>query len=90
LQKCSFKDILHLFAIGIRSFAAKDFGVVQKVWGFVKRFFTALRAELCFERHVISTISLREIVEMTCLSEEYSAAVGGKRLIAQPHYFPGQ
>jgi len=37
--------------------------------GCVKRFFTALRAELCFERHVILTISLREIVKMTCLSK---------------------
>jgi hypothetical protein len=53
-------------------------------WGCVKKFFTALRAELCFERHVIFTISLREIVKMTCLSEEYSAAEGGKRLFTQP------
>jgi hypothetical protein len=52
--------------------------------GCVKRFFTALRAELCFERHVIFTISLREIVKMTCLSEEYSAAAGGKILFTQP------
>jgi hypothetical protein len=36
--------------------------------GCVKRFFTALRAELCFERHVILTISRSEIVKMTCLS----------------------
>ena len=34
----------------------------------------ALRAELCFETHVVSTISLREIVETTCVSEECSAA----------------
>ena len=54
--------------------------------GCVKRFFTALRAELCFERHVIFTISLREIVKMTCLSEEYSAAVGGKNLFTQPRW----
>jgi hypothetical protein len=50
----------------------------------VKRFFTALRAEFYFERHVIFTISLREIVKMTCRSEEYSAAAGGKRLFTQP------
>jgi hypothetical protein len=50
----------------------------------VKRFFTALRAELYFERRVIFTISLREIVKMTRLSEEYSAAEGGKRLFTQP------
>jgi hypothetical protein len=31
------------------------------------------------------TISLREIVNMTCLSEEYSAAAGGKILFTQPH-----
>jgi hypothetical protein len=53
-------------------------------WGCVKRIFTALRAELCFERHVILTISRSEIVRMTCLSEEYSAAVGGKNLFTQP------
>jgi hypothetical protein len=40
----------------------------------------ALRAELCFERHVIFTVSLCETVKMTCRSEEYSAAEGGKRL----------
>ncbi|MEY4133956.1 MAG: hypothetical protein RL386_306, partial [Bacteroidota bacterium] len=54
--------------------------------GCVKRFFTALRAKLCFERHVIFTISLREIVKMTCLSEEYSAAAGGKNLFTQPRF----
>jgi hypothetical protein len=53
-------------------------------WGCVKRFFTALRAELYFERRVIFTISLREIVKMTRLSEEYSAAAGGKNLFTQP------
>jgi hypothetical protein len=53
--------------------------------GCFKRFFTALRAELYFERHVIFTISRSEIVKMTCLLEEYSAAVGGKRLFTQPH-----
>jgi hypothetical protein len=47
-------------------------------WGCVKRFFMALRAELCFERHIIFTISRSEIVKMMCLSEEYSAAAGGK------------
>jgi hypothetical protein len=52
--------------------------------GCVKRFFTALRAELCFERHVIFTISRSAIVKMSCLSEEYSAAAGGKRLFTQP------
>ena len=39
------------------------------VWRLCKKFFTALRAELCFDRHVILTISLREIVKMTCLSK---------------------
>ena len=34
-----------------------------------KRLFTVLRAELCFERHVILTISRSEIVKMTCLSK---------------------
>ena len=45
-----------------------------------------LRAELCFARHVIFTISRSEVVKMTCLLEEYSAAVGGKRLFAQTLY----
>jgi hypothetical protein len=54
-------------------------------WGCVKSFFTALRAELYSERRVIFTISLREIVKMTRLSEEYSAAVGGKNLFTQSH-----
>jgi hypothetical protein len=49
--------------------------------GRVKNLFSALRAKLCFEGHVIFTISLREIVKMTCPSEEYSAAAGGKRFI---------
>ena len=46
--------------------------------GCVKRFFTALRAELYFERHIIFEISLREISKMMCLSKEYSAACGGR------------
>jgi hypothetical protein len=49
-----------------------------------KIFFIALRAEFYFERHVIFTISLREIVKMTCRSEEYSAAAGGKNLLHNP------
>jgi hypothetical protein len=44
----------------------------------------ALRAELCFETHVVFTISRSEIVKTTCVSEECSAAVGGKRLFTQP------
>jgi hypothetical protein len=50
----------------------------------LRRNFIALRAELYFDRRVIFTISLREIVKMTRLSEEYSAAVGGKNLFTQP------
>jgi hypothetical protein len=46
----------------------------------------ALRAELCFERHVIFTILRSEIVKMTCRSEEYSAAEGGENLFTQPHH----
>jgi hypothetical protein len=56
--------------------AAVEYALLR---GCVKRFFTALRAELCFDRHVILTISLREIVKMTWLSKKYSAAEGGKR-----------
>jgi hypothetical protein len=47
----------------------------------------ALRAKLCFERRVIFTISRREIVKMTRLSEEYSAAEGGKNLFTRPRRF---
>jgi hypothetical protein len=64
--------------------AAKDYPCNPFSWGCVKRFFTALRAEFYFERHVIFTISLREIVKMTCRSEEYSAAAGGKNLLHNP------
>jgi hypothetical protein len=69
----------YLFTSSVRGFAAKDF-----IWGCVKRVFTALRAELYFERGVIFTISRSEIVKMTPLSEEYSAAEGGKNLFTQP------
>ena len=44
----------------------------------------ALRAKLYFERQMIFMISLREIMKIICLSKEYSAAVGGKRLFTQP------
>ena len=37
--------------------------------GCVKSIFTALRAELCFERHMIFAISLREIAKIMCLSK---------------------
>ena len=54
----------------------------------MKRFFQALRAKFYFERHVIFTISLREIVKMTCRSEEYWGCV--KSFLppaAAKHYF---
>jgi hypothetical protein len=57
------------------------------MWGCVKSFFPVLRAELYFDSRVIFTISFREIVKMTRLSEEYSAAVGGKNLFTQPHNY---
>ena len=49
--------------------------------GCVKSLFMALRAKLYFDRHMISTISRSEIVEIMCLSKECSAAAGGKRLL---------
>ena len=52
--------------------------------GLCKKCFTALRAELYFVRHIIFTISRSEIVKMMCLTKEYSAAEGGKRLFTQP------
>jgi hypothetical protein len=53
-----------------------------------KKFFTALRAELYFDRHIIFEISLREISKMMCLSKQYSAAEGGKRLFTQSQLHP--
>ncbi len=50
---------------------------------YVKILFMALRAKLYYERQVIFTISRSEIVKMTCLSREDSAAVGGKILFMQ-------
>ena len=55
--------------------------------GCVKRFFSALRAKLYFERHLIFTISRSEIVKMRCLEKQYSAAAGGKNLFTQPQPF---
>ena len=52
--------------------------------GCVKCLFTALRAKLDLDRHMISTISRSEIVEIMCLSKENSAAEGGKNLFTQP------
>jgi hypothetical protein len=49
-----------------------------------KRLFTVLRAKLCCDRHVIFTISLREIVKMTCLSQVSFAAEGGVLLATGP------
>ncbi|MFZ4426182.1 MAG: hypothetical protein ACOYOO_03410 [Saprospiraceae bacterium] len=40
-------------------------------------------AEYSSERHVIFTISLREIVKMTCLSKYYSARSAVKNLFTQ-------
>ena len=67
--------------MGIRSFAANYFTWgVQKVWGCVKRFFTALYAKWSFERYIIFEISRSEISKMMCLSKQYFAACGDKRL----------
>ena len=52
--------------------------------GCVKSFFTALRAELYFVRHIIFTISRSEIVKMMCLTKKCFAAEGGKSLFTQP------
>ena len=41
-------------------------------------------AEYYFERHVILTISLSEIVKMTCLSKHNSAQSAVKNLFTQP------
>ena len=55
------------------------------IWGCVKRFLLTLRAKFYLDRHMISTISRSEIVEIMCLSKENFAAEGGKRLFTQPH-----
>jgi hypothetical protein len=74
-----YSSIKRIYLSGAKEFAA--FGSEYYfLRGCVKRFFTALRAEFYFERHVIFTISRSEIVKMTCLSKEYFAAAGGKRL----------
>jgi hypothetical protein len=39
----------------------------KKFRGCAKSLFTALRAELSFDRHIIFEISLREISKMMCL-----------------------
>ena len=41
----------------------------------------ALRAKLYFERHIVFEISRSEISKTMCLSKQYSAAAGGKRLL---------
>jgi hypothetical protein len=53
-------------------------------WGCVKRFLPPTAAEYSSERHVILTISLREIVKMTCLSKHNSARSAVKNLFTQP------
>ena len=50
----------------------------------MKSLLLALRAKLYFEIHLTFAISLREIVKMRRMSEEHSAAAGGKRLFTQP------
>jgi hypothetical protein len=72
---------LYLFAGGIRGFAAKDF-----IRGCVKRFLPPTAAEYSSERHVILTISLREIVRMTCLSKHNLARSAVKILFTQPQH----
>jgi hypothetical protein len=53
-------------------------------WGLCKRFSPPTAAEFSFERHVIFTISLREIVKMTCLSKHNLARSTMKGLFTQP------
>ena len=60
--------------------------------GCVKSLLPPVAAEYYFERHVISTISRSEIVEMTCLSKHNSARSAVKNLFTQPpfkEYFAG-
>jgi hypothetical protein len=52
--------------------------------GCVKSLLPPAAAEYYFERHVILTISLREIVKMTCLSKHNSARSAVKNLFTQP------
>jgi hypothetical protein len=55
----------------------------METWGSVKVFF-GTSCQIIFESQLIFTISLREIVKMSWLSRENSAAEGGKRFFAQP------
>ncbi len=43
----------------------------------------ARSAKLYFDRHIIFEISRSEISKMMCLSKQYFAAAGGKRLFTQ-------
>jgi hypothetical protein len=52
--------------------------------GCVKSLFMALLAKLNLDGDIFFLISRSEIAKMTCRSEEYSAAAGGKNLFAQP------
>ena len=57
---------------------------IPLAWGCVKSVLPPAAAEDYFERHVIFTISLREIVKMTCLSKHHSARSAVKNLFTQP------
>jgi hypothetical protein len=54
--------------------------------GCVKRFLPPAAAEYSFERHVIFTILLREIVKMTCLSKHNLPRSAVKNLFTQPRF----
>jgi hypothetical protein len=54
------------------------------IGGCVKSLSPPAAAEYSSERHVIFTISLREIVKMTCLSKHNSARSAVKNLFTQP------
>jgi hypothetical protein len=52
----------------------------EGLWGYVKSILPPSAAKYYFERHVILTISLREIVKITCLSKHNSARSAVKNL----------
>jgi hypothetical protein len=76
----------HLFPDFASQNQGKDVSI-QRIWGCVKSLLPPSAAEYSSERHVIFTISLREIVKMTCLSKHNSVRSAVKNLFTQPQPF---
>jgi hypothetical protein len=73
---------MHCSFLPCSGFLAKE-AVSSVQWDCVKSLLPPAAAEYSSERHVIFTISLREIVKMTCLSKHHSARSAVKKLFTQ-------